>query len=81
MSRSKKTEGTVASVEHGSDTVKNATHGGVVVLRCATPLNDAAQQAGLFQDLPQGRYIIEYNQGQGVVLPLPVYWTGTEVIA
>lgn len=52
----------------------------VEVISVPIPLQDVQLQAGLFSDREPGRYILQYNQGTAV-LPIAVYWTGTEVVA
>jgi hypothetical protein len=51
-----------------------------VVIEVPIPLEDVQLQAGLFRDRKPGRYILQYNQGYSI-LPISVYWTGTEVVA
>jgi hypothetical protein len=54
--------------------------GPVEIIEVPIPLEDVQLQAGLFRDREPGRYILQYNQGWAV-LPISVYWTGSEVVA
>jgi hypothetical protein len=49
------------------------------VIQCPTALSDIQLQRGLFLELPQGRYTIEYRAKGGAVQPVSVYWDGEQL--
>lgn len=53
---------------------------GVEVIVINRKLQDVQQQAYIFEDKPSGKYILEYHYN-GTVMPLPVWWSGSELIA
>ena len=46
------------------------------VIECPVALEDIQLQRGLFLELPQGRYTIEYRAKGGATQPVSVYWDG-----
>ena len=71
---------TVTPIVDTTVTPTMPTKGPVEIIEVPIPLEDVQLQAGLFRDREPGRYILQYNQGWAI-LPISVYWTGSEVVA
>ena len=72
----KTTKLTVKTVDTATNNVSNIPQ----VISVPVLLEDVQHQAGMFSELPQGRYVLEYTGGNHIQM-ISVFWDGEGTVS